>query len=405
MNGRDVADGDLLPIGRRVAYWRTRRKLSQQMFADQLGKSKSWVDKVERGVRSLDRVSTIHDIAAILRIDSTVLLSQENQAAAAPRRVGGADRIRAALSTYDVVLGRATTQPAPVPADQLARAVEHVWTAYQHARYPQVAEVLPQLLIDAQRTHALDPARGRVPLVEAYRLAASLLVKLDETDLAWLAADRAMTTATGHRVLAAVAAVQLGQVLRASGRAKPAVRATLTAAYRVAPAEPGTGTAQQLSLCGTLLIQAALAAARHADNRAADDLVDEAAGMADQVGDGHDHYRTAFGPTAVTAARTAIAVELNDGRSAVAWHETTIGRDGWRWLPAEHRAAHLLDAARSYLLIGDAAGAGRVLVEANHTAPAEMRCRPTARQLLAQAAHDADAPAALVQLATALAVA
>ena len=40
---------DELPIGRRVAYWRTRRKMSQQVFADRLGKSKSWVDKVERG--------------------------------------------------------------------------------------------------------------------------------------------------------------------------------------------------------------------------------------------------------------------------------------------------------------------------------------------------------------------
>src|SRR5205807_9742759 len=51
-----AADVDELPIGRRVAYWRGRRRMSQQVFADRLGKSKSWVDKVERGVR--DRKST-----------------------------------------------------------------------------------------------------------------------------------------------------------------------------------------------------------------------------------------------------------------------------------------------------------------------------------------------------------
>ncbi|MBB5825704.1 transcriptional regulator with XRE-family HTH domain [Micromonospora carbonacea subsp. aurantiaca] len=34
-------DGDRLPVGRRVAYWRGRRRLSQQVFADRLGKSKS----------------------------------------------------------------------------------------------------------------------------------------------------------------------------------------------------------------------------------------------------------------------------------------------------------------------------------------------------------------------------
>ena len=47
--GDEGNDVDELPIGRRVAYWRGRRKMSQQVFADRLGKSKSWVDKVERG--------------------------------------------------------------------------------------------------------------------------------------------------------------------------------------------------------------------------------------------------------------------------------------------------------------------------------------------------------------------
>jgi transcriptional regulator with XRE-family HTH domain len=34
-------------IGRRVRYWRTRRNLSRQQFADRVGRSTSWVDKVE----------------------------------------------------------------------------------------------------------------------------------------------------------------------------------------------------------------------------------------------------------------------------------------------------------------------------------------------------------------------
>src|SRR6188474_221472 len=54
------------PMGRRVAYWRNRRRMSQQLFADRLGKSKSWVDKVERGVRRLDRFSVIYEIADVL---------------------------------------------------------------------------------------------------------------------------------------------------------------------------------------------------------------------------------------------------------------------------------------------------------------------------------------------------
>ena len=60
---------DELPIGRRVAYWRGRRKMSQQVFADRLGKSKSWVDKVERGVRRLDKFSVVYEIADVLQVD------------------------------------------------------------------------------------------------------------------------------------------------------------------------------------------------------------------------------------------------------------------------------------------------------------------------------------------------
>ncbi|XTZ19121.1 helix-turn-helix domain-containing protein [Micromonospora echinospora] len=394
---------DLLPVGRRVAYWRGRRKLSQQVLADRLGKSKSWVDKVERGVRSLDKVSTLQDIAAVLRIDTAMLLGRDAKPAAVAERVEGVERIRAALSTYEIPLERPAARRV-LPADRLVREVAHVWTTFQHARYPQVVDLVPELVADAQRTHARDPDAGRVPLVEAYRVTASLLVKLGAPDLAWLAVDRAMIAATGDRVLVAAAAVQLGQVLRDSGRTRMAKSVMLAAAYRIAPPVVEYGIPPELSLCGTLLIQAALAAARIGDDRTAADLIDEAADMAARVGDGHDHHRTAFGPTAVELARVANAVELGDAREAAARHEKAIARDGWRWLPAEHRAAHLLDAARAYLHADDPVTAGRVLMEADRIAPAEIRHRPAGRDILAQVAREPTAPATLIQLAVILGV-
>ncbi|WP_229706656.1 helix-turn-helix domain-containing protein, partial [Micromonospora sonchi] len=168
--------GDRVPIGRRVAYLRARRRLSQQSLADRLGKSKSWVDKVERGVRSLERVSTIRDIAAVLRVDAATLLGRDTQPANALGDSEEIARIRGALSAYELVRDR----PAPVlPADRVSRHVGYAWTAYQHARYPQVVELLPSLLRDVQRTYARDPTAGRL-VVEAYRVTAALLVKLDE---------------------------------------------------------------------------------------------------------------------------------------------------------------------------------------------------------------------------------
>ncbi|MGC4886862.1 helix-turn-helix domain-containing protein [Micromonospora sp. DT227] len=395
---------ELLPVGRRVAYWRGRRKLSQQVLADRLGKSKSWVDKVERGVRSLDKVSTLQDIAAVLRIDTAVLLGPDSRPVEVTERAEGVERIRAALSTYEIALQRPASRRPVVPADRMAREVAHAWTTFQRARYPQVVDLLPQVVADAQRTHVHDPGGGRVPLVEAYRVTAALLVKLGAPDVAWLAVDRAMSAATGDRVLVAASAVQLGQVLRASSRARTAKAVMLAAAYRIVPPVVEFGDAAELSLCGALLAQGALAAARDGDDRAAVELVDEAAGMAARVGDGHDHHRTGFGPTAVELVRIAVAAERSDAAEAVARHERVITRDGWRWLTVEHRAAYLIDVARAYLQAGDPVGAGRLVVEAERVAPAEIRHRPDGRDVLARVAHDPRAPAMLVHLAAALGV-
>jgi transcriptional regulator with XRE-family HTH domain len=398
-------DRDELPIGRRVAQWRNRRRMSQQVFADQLGKSKSWVDKVERGVRRLDKFSVIQDIADVLRIDTAVLLGRDTQPVDVVERTEGVDRIRGALSTYEVALARPGAPLAVVPAGEMAGRVEHAWTTYQHARYPQLVDLLPHLLAAAQRTHAHGPVSGRAPLVGAYRVTAALLVKLGEPDLAWLAADRAMAVATGAPVLVAASAVQLGQVLRAAGRTRSAMGVLLPAAYRIAPPDPDGGTPEDLSLCGTLLVQAALAAARHGDERSAGELVDEAADMAARVGDGHDHHRTSFGPTAVDLARVTAAVELGDGADAVAWHEKATAREGWRWLPPERRAGHLVDAARGYLQLDDPTNAGRALVAAERMAPAELRDRPMVREVVGTVSRHRGAPATVTQLATTLGVA
>src|SRR3979409_1975013 len=94
---------DELPIGRRVADWRGRRKMSQQVFADRLGKSKSWVDKVERGVRRLDKFSVVYEISDVLQVDVQLLLGKEPERR--PDSINCIDQveieeIRAALERY-----------------------------------------------------------------------------------------------------------------------------------------------------------------------------------------------------------------------------------------------------------------------------------------------------------------
>src|SRR5262245_13271416 len=121
-------------IGRRVAYWRSRRRMSQQMFADRLGKSKSWVDKVERGVRQLDRFSLSYEIADVLQLDVQVLMGRD--AARRADHVGCIDQvdvveIRSALERYDKVgtLLLGNLDDAPRLPD-LRKAVDHAWLTF-----------------------------------------------------------------------------------------------------------------------------------------------------------------------------------------------------------------------------------------------------------------------------------
>jgi transcriptional regulator with XRE-family HTH domain len=94
--------------------------MSQQVFADRLGKSKSWVDKVERGVRALDRFSVIEEIADVLRIDPVVLLGRDAPPPAAMTGVAdGVDGVRAALARHDVFLPEADGRPVS-SADKVA---------------------------------------------------------------------------------------------------------------------------------------------------------------------------------------------------------------------------------------------------------------------------------------------
>ncbi|MEU8187517.1 helix-turn-helix domain-containing protein, partial [Micromonospora carbonacea] len=265
-----------LPVGRRVAHWRVRRNMTQQQFADRLGKSKSWVDKVERGVRRLERVSSLREVAEALRIDLGMLLA--DRAAPADRAATGVARgvegIRAALARYHV----------PVPARppdvaQVRARLGHAEQSYRHARYPELLALLPGLLDAAREARAADAGRAADGLlVSGYGLVALVLVKVGQGELAWLAADRglAVATAAADPWLAAAATVPLCQALRAGGRLRAAVEAAVVAAHRIGPCLSGAAPAAGPAVRGTLLIQAALAAAGRGDERAADELLGRA---------------------------------------------------------------------------------------------------------------------------------
>lgn len=56
------------PLGERVARQRRRLGLSQVELGARLGRSESWVSQVERGVRSVDRLSVLTKLAEALGV-------------------------------------------------------------------------------------------------------------------------------------------------------------------------------------------------------------------------------------------------------------------------------------------------------------------------------------------------
>ncbi|WP_433386799.1 helix-turn-helix domain-containing protein [Micromonospora sp. KLBMP9576] len=384
---------DELPIGRRVAYWRGRRKMSQQVFADRLGKSKSWVDKVERGVRRLDKFSVLYEIADILQVDVQLLVGKDPE-----RRTDAlncidqveVEEIRAALERYDSMSAYFSAAPCPPPLADMRKAVNHAWLTYQYGRHAMLIRALPKLLRDAQAADAgygNDQAREAAHLLgQVYQIASSVLRKLGECELAWLAADRSMAVSqrADDPLLAGIATTRVCNALVAMGRPRPALELNVRIANQLAPGGGNEASPALLSVYGMLLLQGAMAAARLGDAATVDDLIGLAQEAAILLDGDHNHYWTSFGPTNLELHRAAAAVELGDGGRAVEVHRYKILEPAFNALLPERRAHHLLDIARGYAQIGDVANAGEMLLRGDRLAPSEIRCRPISHEVMAE---------------------
>ncbi|QSB06568.1 helix-turn-helix domain-containing protein [Natronoglycomyces albus] len=385
------------PIGRRVAQWRQRRGMSQQVFADRIGKSKSWVDKVERGVRRLDKYSVICDIAQVLGVDTSQLMGRE------PQRQPGlsscldqaeVESIRQSLERYErlgIFLQAASLDSKPIP--ELKKTVAYTWAAMEKGHYPVVARSLIELLraTPIAQENPIDgtAAEASEILTQVYQIASSVLRKLGEPQLAWLAADRSISAAQrgNDPLLAGTATARVANSLRALGRHQAALDLNVQVAHGLmAEHVADEPTPQALSVYGFLLLQGAMAAALAGESATCKDLLDSADIAAQRMGDDGNYYWTSFGPTNVALHRAAAHVELGEGRAALAVH-AQINPAKLNDLVAERRAHHYLDMARACVQIGDWSKAGKALSLAHRTAHSEVRCRPVAHSLIDHILH------------------
>src|SRR5689334_1887270 len=117
--------------GQRIAAYRRRRGLSQAALAGLVGRSESWLSQVERGVRSVDRLSVLLDMAKILHVEVEALTGRPWQYAPnGTTLIDSLDEIRRALVRYSAMTGGFEYEiEAPTP-DALRARASHIHQQY-----------------------------------------------------------------------------------------------------------------------------------------------------------------------------------------------------------------------------------------------------------------------------------
>ncbi|MER7819995.1 helix-turn-helix transcriptional regulator [Streptomyces sp. NPDC096153] len=383
-------------IGRRIAYWRERRRLTQSDFGALMGKSR-WVQDLEGGARQADpRLSVLESAARVLGVRLGVLLAD----APGVECVDAVEleAIRTVLQSHDVITGTADADPAePLDVDTLRRRVALGWVPFQASNFASLGRLVPDLLTVANRAAARHTGDDQLAAYRALSMALQLTeataIKYGSGDLAHIAGHRAVVAAerSGDPVTMASACRHLADAMTNHGQPYAAASFAVAAAERLGPDLIGRGPAG-LSTLGMLYLKAAMAKANAAEGddaraasavRAVPGLLDQAAEHAAELGDQGDGNAlwTALGRTNVALYRVAAHVQLAEGAEAVAV-ALAIPEPSRAVLPRERRAHHLADLARAYTQAGRREDAVGTLLDAEREAAEEVLCRPRTRQLV-----------------------
>ena len=373
--------------GQRIARARRRRGLSQATLAGLVGRSESWLSQVERGLREVDSHSVLNALAEVLRIDVTELTGDEPTALRSARYTAAQD-IERAMMAYDgleSVIAAAGADRAP-GIQRLVLAVGRVNRIYQAARYEEAGRMLPALIRGVETAARTCPSRDSVAVStvrsQVYQATAMVLNRVGETELAWTAADRAMTAAEHAEagLMAALSAYRLAHVF--TRRKRTAQARDLANGAAGALRRPGRNDdPERLSVTGSLHLADALAAAAEFDRAAADRSLARAQQIAERLGEDRNDHWTAFGPSNVRIHRISAAVTFGDADAAV---ETGDGLDLQR-LPtglAGRRSQVSLDLARAYAQQRHDAAAVNMLLDAERIAPQLVRYDTATHDLL-----------------------
>ncbi|WP_046497773.1 helix-turn-helix domain-containing protein [Streptomyces odonnellii] len=378
--------GDHLSIGERIAFHRRRRGYTQQVLAGLVGRSTDWLAKAESGRRKPPRIDMLAELARVLRVPlgelvgQPVLMEDERQQDDVP---AVRDALMSPRRLSRLLFGPEAEAQLPSPGPT-AELVEQTWDDYQSGRLGKVIAGLPGLLQTAQELEdraARSAAERRdcwAVSARVHHLAATTLAKIGESDISWLAAERAMRAAdeSGDPLVLASAARSGTHALLANGRYDDAMELGNTASAWLSARVDETDPAA-LSLLGMIYLRAAIAAARHQDRATATSLLNSAEVLADQLGSDENHWQTSFGPTNVVLHRLSVELDLDNISYVVEHGEIDVDH-----MPPERGVSHRIDYARALSLAGQGDSAFAELRTAEQASPQLVRNNPRVRDTL-----------------------
>ena len=369
LDGMKGATNQLTP-GEKMAYYRRRRGMSQTVLADLVGKTTSWVEKIEAGRANLRMLPNIARVAEVLDISPLELMPDDIVDVDAATRGRSVPALRKQLLSYRFVNPRyLATQVAPPTLPNLTRGVAAAWSGYQAARFGYVVAELHRLLPLAVAAAETDTTgQAGVQLAYLYQLAASVLTKVGEQDLAFICADRGDRAVQDSPNLAARISVQrtIAHALLANAQYDDAL-AVVDQTLGLALADHSSP--ELLSAVGTTHLVGAMVSARSGDRRSASDHLRRARQAADQLRRDANHLWTAFGPTNVAIHEVAVAAELGDYQRAAHLGVQVAPAP----LPMERQVRHRLEVARALHYQRHQRDALGLVLEAEARAPEQVR--------------------------------
>ena len=376
-----------LTVGERVAWYRRRRGMSQEVLAGLVGRTADWLQRAENNRIQLDRLSVIRSLADVLDVSVGDLIGEPMLLDwTADSRTQTVPALRAVLMDYSQLsplLASSEADGEPPGLDQLDRRLADIFDAYQHSRFGYVTARAPRLLHDTVTAARAADGDASVHAYEllalSYQAAAAVLTKLGEADLAWIAAERGLTAAqrTDSTIILGSLFRSVAHTLLATGRFQPAMQLVNRAAA-VLSAELGAADGPMLSVYGSLFLTGAMAASRAEDRPTTQAFLREANEAASRLGADANYMWTAFGPTNVAIHQVNTAMELGDVQIALDIGPA-LDTSG---LPTERRVRHALDVARAYSARNRREEGLAVVLEAERMAHEQVRHHYIGRQLV-----------------------